>query len=100
MNEASRPALFGPVIAACALLVGIFHLLIVSGLLVLSTMEIRIIHLALMMVILFVGHDARYPWLTGLIPALIAAAIGIYFLSRWRAIALSGGDTNSMDLYV
>ena len=100
MKQASRPALFGPVISACALLVGVFHLLIVAGFLVLSTMEIRIIHLALMMVILFIGHDARYPWLTGLLPALIAAVIGFYFLNRWQAIALSGGDTNPTDLYV
>jgi len=100
VRENTQPAAFNTVIAICALLVGIFHLLIVGGFLVLSTMEIRIIHLALMMVILFIGHDARYPWLTGLIPALIAVAIGTYFLSRWRAIALSGGDTNLMDLYV
>ena len=99
MSGKPRPALFGQIVAGCALLVGVFHLLIVGGFLVLSTMEIRIIHLALMMVILFIGHDARYPWVTGLIPALIATAIGVYFLSRWQAIALSGGDTNSMDLY-
>ena len=53
MNQAARPAVFVSVVAACALIVGIFHLLIVGGILVLSTMEIRIIHLALMMVILF-----------------------------------------------
>jgi TRAP transporter 4TM/12TM fusion protein len=100
VSERSQPALFAPLIAGCALLVGIFHLLIVGGVLFLSTMEIRIIHLALMMVILFVGHDARRPLLTGLAPAVAAVAIGLYFLGRWEAIALSGGDTNAMDLYV
>jgi len=100
MNDAARPTQFAAVISACALLVGVFHLLIVGGFLVLSTMEIRIIHLALMMVILFVGHDAKYPWLTGLLPALAAVVIGVYFLSRWRTIALSGGDTNTTDLYM
>ena len=99
MRQAPAPTMFGAVVAACALIVGVFHLLIVGGFLVLSTMEIRIIHLALMMVILFIGHDARFPWLTGLIPALVALAIAAYFLSRWKAIALSGGDTNAVDLY-
>jgi TRAP transporter 4TM/12TM fusion protein len=90
---------FVSVVAACALIVGIFHLLIVGGILVLSTMEIRIVHLALMMVILFIGHDAKSPWITGLIPALIAVVIAVYFLGRWKDIALSGGDTNATDLY-
>lgn len=99
MKHESRPALFAPIVAACALLVGVFHLLIVAGILSLSTMEIRIVHLALMMVILFIGYDAKHPLLTGLLPALVAVVIGVYFLSRWQAIALSGGDTNATDLF-
>jgi len=90
--------MFGPLIAACALLVGIFHILIVAGVLSLSTMEIRIVHLALMTVILFISQDARHPLVTGLLPAVIAVAVGMYFLSRWQAIALSGGDTDAKDL--
>jgi TRAP transporter 4TM/12TM fusion protein len=93
MTGESKPERFTAFISATALLVGTFHLLIVGGVLVLSTMEIRIIHLALMMVILFAGQPR------GVIPAVLAVIVSIYSLTRWQAIALSGGDTNSLDLY-
>lgn len=93
MSEATPPEKFSGFIGATALLVGVFHLLIVAGVLVLSTMEIRIVHLALMMVILFAGQPR------GVMPAVLAAVVSIYSLTRWQAIALSGGDTNSLDLY-
>ena len=92
MTQASKPEKYAAFLGATALLVGIFHLLIVGGLLVLSTMEIRIIHLALMMVILFAGQAK------GVIPAALAVVVSTYSLTRWQAIALSGGDTNSLDL--
>jgi len=106
------PVVFTSIIGACALTVGVFHLLNVAGILVISTMEIRIIHLTLMMVILFLGHPcltsarssesklSTTSLLSGAGPALLALMIGVYFLSRWKVIALSGGDTNSMDLAV
>jgi TRAP transporter 4TM/12TM fusion protein len=93
VTEETKPERFTAFIGATALLVGIFHLLIVGGVLLLSTMEIRIIHLALMMVILFAGQTK------GIIPALAAVGVSVYFLTRWQPIALSGGDTNSYDLY-
>ena len=95
---------FAKAAGACALGIGAFHLLNVAGVLLLSTMEIRIIHLAGMFCILFLtrplstSHDnalfARF------LPALLAVAIAGYSLSRWAAIAQSGGDTNVVDLYV
>jgi TRAP transporter 4TM/12TM fusion protein len=112
VSEHKAPGLFAPLIAACALALGVFHLLNISGILSLSTMEIRIIHLAVMMVILFLSQPFfraahkrlstvdTNALLTGAAPALIAVAVGVYFLSRWEAIALSGGDTNNTDLYV
>lgn len=93
MTEETKPERFTAFIGATALLVGMFHLLLVAGVLVLSTMEIRIIHLALMMVILFVGQPR------GMVPALAAVAVSAYSLTRWQTIALSGGDTTSLDLY-
>lgn len=104
--------LFAKIIAGCALLVGIFHLLNVAGVIFLSTMEIRIIHLAVMMVILFLAcpylnsagakSKAEYghPLLTGVLPALLVVAIAVYLFIRWKPIALSGGATNSADLYI
>lgn len=110
-------AAFERIVAVFALAIGIFHLLNVAGLLLLSTMEIRLIHLAAMMVMLFLSQpfltkkmtaSPRHSierhsiesLLTGVLPALVAVAIAGYFLSRWKAIALSGGDTNQMDLIV
>ena len=88
---------FSVIVGAVALATGVFHLLNVAGILVLSTMEVRIIHLAAMMVILFLGKpfsDRRdSPWVAGVLPAAIALAIAIYFLGRWEAIAQSGGDS-------
>lgn len=106
---------FGQIVALLALAIGIFHLLDVSGLVAFSTMEIRIVHLAAMMTILFLNQ----PWLrgkkagtysekglwfwlesifAGIIPALITVFIAVYFWTRWKAIAESGGDTNTLDL--
>lgn len=95
-------------VTLCSCLIGAFHLLNVAGLLSLSTMDLRIIHLAVMLVIVFLS----YPLLkkrqlttsfisasiTQLFPALLAALVSLYFLTRWKSIALSGGDTNSLDL--
>jgi TRAP transporter 4TM/12TM fusion protein len=99
VNNQPSSSVLGRTAAFVALSVGVFHLLIVGGVLVLSTMEIRIVHLALMMFILFVAHDSRNPWISGVLPAVIAIAVAGYLLTRWKAIALSGGDTNSTDLY-
>jgi TRAP transporter 4TM/12TM fusion protein len=95
---------FAAVIGACALAIGIFHLLNVAGVLLLSTMQIRVIHLAAMMVILFLSKpfskQGKSTLLTSAVPALAALIVGIYLLSRWEGIALRGGDTNTLDLYV
>ena len=103
MTERVRPEIFASIVAVCAVSIGVFHLLNVAGLLLLSTMEIRIIHLAVMMVLLFLGLtalDSSESSTGRAVLALVAIAVGAYFLSRWKAIALSGGDTNSLDFYV
>jgi TRAP transporter 4TM/12TM fusion protein len=105
------PPYFSKIIAICAIGIGLFHLLNVAGVLLLSTMEIRLVHLAVMMVILFLSQPFltsktnsipsgnTKALVTGMLPAIIAVVIAVYFLSRWKAIALSGGDTSSLDLY-
>ena len=103
MTERSNPNVFAPFVGICALAIGVFHLLNVAGVLLLSTMEIRIIHLAVMMVLLFLGLTAKDSTSSSIgraAPALVAIVVGVYFLSRWKAIALSGGDTSHLDLYV
>lgn len=103
MNERAQPRLFASIVAVCAVAIGVFHLLNVAGLILLSTMEIRIIHLVVMMVLLFLGLTAKNPSESSIVPAVLAIVaifVGVYFLSRWKSIALSGGDTNSLDLYI
>jgi len=86
---------------------GTFHLLNVSGLIVLSTMIVRSVHLMLLMAICFLTTpftkksaestaDEILRWLGA---ALVVAA-SVYMLSRWEAIATSGGLTRPMDTIV
>lgn len=101
---------FALLVSFIAISIGVFHLLNVGGILLLSTMEIRIIHLMAMMLILFLSQpylrknqvNLFQPKLEvvlgGVFPALIALAVSVYFLNRWEIIALSGGDTNQLDL--
>ena len=108
--ETSIPKFFAAVVGVLALAIGIFHLLNVGGILQLSTMELRIVHLMVMMAILFLSQpylfkskpqDGRFGIevvLIGALPAILGLLISIYFLSRWKAIAHSGGDTNTLDL--
>lgn len=91
---------------------GIFHLANVGGLLVLSTMQIRLVHLGAVLVILFAttpafshGRDKTGLWrrLDGIVQAalaVIALGMSLYFLSRWQEIAYSGGLTDDMDAWV
>ena len=91
---------------ALGLGLGAFHILNVSGLLVLSTMIVRIVHLAAMLALVFLmkpvlsgrkggpaDHAAR------LLLLAASLAVGVYMLARWEAVALSGGLTNRLDLY-
>ena len=87
-----------------AFIIGFFHLLNVSGIIVLSTREIRVFHLIMMLVLLFMITPTakRYKeasWDKLLRLALIAITIGagLYLLSRWKDIAMSGGATVPMD---
>jgi len=92
---------------ACGL--GLFHLANVAGLLVLSTMVVRAVHLTAVLVLVYISRVAvderdgieqsRYPAID-LALALLAAGTGVYLLVRWNAIALSGGLTNGTDIVV
>ena len=96
-----------------AIALGVFHLLNVGGILVLSTMQIRLVHLGAVMVLLFATTPAFLPgeerrsgpgaWIGIAVRALfVAVAIGctVYLYSRWQAIAFSGGMTEPLDAWV
>nr|WP_319382537.1 TRAP transporter fused permease subunit [uncultured Roseibium sp.] len=94
------------VIYAAALCLGLFHLGVVSGVVSISTMPLRLIHVAMAFSLLFALRPASAR-LEGtktdrvLSLFLIAGAVGAsaWLLSRWKAIAFSGGLTTDGDYY-
>tara|TARA_R110002051_G_scaffold4386_4_gene23402 strand:- start:17880 stop:19778 length:1899 start_codon:yes stop_codon:yes gene_type:complete len=92
---------------------GLWHLYVVSGFASFSTLEVRITHLTVMLVLIFLvlsqrrietqqGTKSANPlWLLmdlGL--AVVAGGTGYYLFSRWLDIAMSGGITTSTDAFV
>ena len=99
--------LFNTAIVVIAFVVGLFHLLNVSGVFVLSTREVRIFHLVMMLALLFLTSPSLSRFENLLADklarlALVAISVGcsIYILSRWKDIAMSGGETEPMDAWV
>ena len=87
-----------------AVIVGSFHLLNVSGILVVSSMPLRVIHLLFMISIAILVRlkTARNTLLSQTlrgIGVLLSFGVGIYILTRWQAIIESGGVTTSIDTY-
>lgn len=94
-------------VASVAFIVGAFHLLNVSGLVVLSTRDIRIFHLMMMLVLLFLTKPTLKRWADSGIDrivslVLLAMSVGcsLFVMSRWKDIAMSGGDTDRIDAWV
>ncbi len=100
------PHLLSGVLPCVAFAFGAYHLLIISGVISMSTMEMRLTHLMLALALLFARKPAT-PALAGrplaravdigLILAGIAASV--WLLSRWKAIAFSGGMTTQHDYW-
>lgn len=94
-------------ITIIAFTIGLFHLLNVSGILVLSTRDIRIFHLLMMLALLFLTkpnlkriENTLPDRLISLALVAISTASCIYLMTRWKDIAMSGGDTGPMDAWV
>ncbi|OHD80588.1 MAG: TRAP transporter [Spirochaetes bacterium RIFOXYC1_FULL_54_7] len=94
-------------IAALATLVGAFHVLNVSGIIVLSTMIVRITHISFMMTIAFLSFPltkkssgSAADHVVRVILALATVAGSLYMLIRWQDIASSGGLTSRTDAVV
>ena len=90
-----------------AFVIGSFHLLNVSGIFVLSTRDIRIFHLMMMLALLFMTHatvkrleDALADKLLRVGLIAVSTATCLYLMTRWKEIAFSGGETVSMDAWV
>lgn len=94
-------------IVVFAFVIGVFHLLNVSGVVVLSTREIRVFHLVMMLVLLFMAtpmtrglKNATWDKFVRLALVVVTIGAGAYLLSRWKEIAFSGGATIPMDAVV
>jgi len=99
--------LFSRAVLAIAFVVGLFHLLNVSGLFVLSTREIRIFHLAMMLALLFLTSPTLSRFektmadqIARLGLVVLSAGCSLYIMSRWKDIAMSGGETEPLDAWV
>ncbi|MEO9528723.1 TRAP transporter fused permease subunit [Roseibium sp.] len=93
-------------VLAAAFVFGLFHLAAVSGVIAISTMPMRLVHVAFAFSLLF----AMKPLTPGLKGTkrdlaatliLIAAIVGasVWLITRWKAIAFSGGLTTDGDFY-
>ena len=87
-----------------AFTIGLFHLLNVSGILVLSTRDIRIFHLMMMLALLFLTNStfkrfekSIYEKYASIALIAVSTASCIFIMSRWKDIAMSGGDTDALD---
>jgi TRAP transporter 4TM/12TM fusion protein len=93
-------------LSAIALLFGVFHLAVISGLFSISTMSMRLIHLSFALSLLFALKPlskklAGTKFNTGLsiVLILLTLASGYWMLMRWKPIAFSGGLLEPMDYY-
>ncbi len=94
------------IVGLIALALGVYHLVLVSGLHASSTMEIRLTHLMLVAAVLLLTRPStaglkgsRVDLIVSILLALSMAAASIYLLSRWKEIAYSGGLTNQLDYF-
>jgi len=90
-----------------AFIIGSFHLLNVSGVFVLSTRDIRIFHLMMMLALLYMTRATLDRWRQSLTDKffrigliIVSTTTCVYFMSRWKDIALSGGETVALDAWM
>ena len=88
-----------------AFILGAVHLLNVSGVFVLSTPDIRIFHLMLMLSILFLSKPTFEKIQNNILDNVFSFFIvaicflsGLHMIFSWEEIAMSGGDTSDTDI--
>ncbi|MES0881598.1 TRAP transporter permease [Roseibium sp. SCP14] len=91
-------------LAAFAL--GVFHLAAVSGVISISTMPLRLVHVAMAFSLLFALKpaseklkDTRLNLVLSTVLIVAVLAASLWLISRWKAIAFSGGLTTDGDYY-
>ncbi len=86
------------------LALGAYHLMVVSGVIAISTMPMRVTHVMLALSLLFVIKPASERMAGTKLNAALSFVLVVatvcasaYLLTRWKAIAFSGGITNDTD---
>ncbi|MCG3268082.1 TRAP transporter fused permease subunit [Yoonia sp. I 8.24] len=105
MNSIHRFLTVQNAIFAAGLALGAYHLMVVSGVFVISTMPMRLTHVMLALSLLFVIKPASAKLegtklnaaISGFL-VLATVAASLWMLTRWKPIAFSGGITNDTDL--
>ena len=89
-----------------AFILGAVHLLNVSGVFVLSTPDIRIFHLTLMLSILFLNKPTLQKLENNILDNMFRFSLvflcfisGFHMIFSWEEIAMSGGDTTTLDIF-
>lgn len=104
----------GRLVSVVAIGLSLWHLAIVAGFLSYSTLDIRILHLTVLLTLVFLvapqrdltltqSIDPRRVWIglgLRLACASVAVAVGLYTYMRWKPIAFSGGMTSNLDAQV
>ncbi|MFC6658907.1 TRAP transporter permease [Roseibium salinum] len=102
------------VVTVVAIGLSLWHLAIVAGFLTYSTLDIRILHLTVLLALVFLVRlprdnsvengaspkRAAFGLSLRVVCALIAVGAGLYTYFRWRPIAFSGGVTTDLDARV
>ena len=96
----------GNLLAVAAFCLGVFHLAVVSGVIQMSTLPMRIIHVALAFSLLFAIKPAakriegsRLDLALRAVPMLATLGASWWMLTRWKDIAFSGGLTEPGDFW-
>lgn len=106
LEQTNMQKIHSKCVAGIAIAISLFHLLNVSGVVTMSTMPIRIIHLLAMMMIVYLTKGAKREGLRKADYALRAVCFAltvfcsIYLLYRYEDISNSGGQTVGMDIVV
>lgn len=92
----------GVIAAVLGFSIGLFHLLNVAGILTLSAMNLRVIHLMVMLVIVFLLFPRKKAltvteMVAKLVGVVLSVWVSLYAIIRWQDIIESGGLTNEMD---
>lgn len=92
----------GTIAAVLGFAIGLFHLLNVAGILTLSAMNLRVIHLMVMLVIVFLLFPRRKKLtISGLfvkgIGVVLSLWTSVYVMIRWEEVIESGGLTTHTD---